>query len=88
MANICAITGWEKCPCARDFVLWGIVKENIFHLHLTTVEDLKPGLRHCLNDFQPSSWKVSRITWGKIKIFEENGGKHTDNFELASIATM
>jgi hypothetical protein len=63
-----------------DSSLWGIVKEKIFQLRLTVVEDQKTAVRHCFNDFQPSTWKVPRITWGKIKICAENGGKHTDNF--------
>jgi hypothetical protein len=43
-----------------DKSLWGIVKEKICQLRLTTVEDLKTAIMDCFNDFQPSTWKMSR----------------------------
>jgi hypothetical protein len=59
------------------------VKEKISQLRLTTVEGLKAAIRDSFNDFQLSTWKMMfRRTWGKIKICAENGGEHTDNFQL------
>jgi hypothetical protein len=57
------------------------VTEKISHLHLTVVENLKRVFRDCLNDIHISARKMrTRITWGKIKVFEENGGKPADDF--------
>jgi hypothetical protein len=53
---------------------------GISHLRLITVGDLKTAVRDCFNDFQPSTWMMSRRTWGGIKICAESRGKHTNNF--------
>jgi hypothetical protein len=45
-----------------------------------TAEDQKTAVRDCFNDFQPSTWKLSRRIRRKIRINAENGGEHTDNF--------
>jgi hypothetical protein len=56
------------------------VKQTIFQLLLTTFEGIKTVIKEWFNDFQQSRWKMSRRTWGKIKIFPENGREHRDNF--------
>jgi hypothetical protein len=54
-------------------------REN-FSTPLTTVEDLKVAIKDLISDFQQSTLKkMSRRTWGKIKICAENGGERTDN---------
>jgi hypothetical protein len=51
-----------------------LIECRIPQLHLTTAEDLKTATRDCFNDLKLSTWKISRRTWGKIKICAENGG--------------
>ena len=60
--------------------LLSTVKETIFRRLLTTFEGIKRIIKEWFNDFQQSRWKMSSRTWGKIKIFPENGKENTDNF--------
>jgi hypothetical protein len=63
----------------RQFALGHCEREN-FSTPTNNILRPKTAIRDCFNDFQPSIWKkMSRRTWGKIKICEENGGDHTDN---------
>jgi hypothetical protein len=48
-----------------DYSLWGIVKEKIFQLRLTTFEDLKTIIRECFNDFHTSAWKMPKKNMGE-----------------------
>jgi hypothetical protein len=56
------------------------VKETISQLRLTTFESLKTAIRDCFNDFQTSTWEMSKGHGEKIEMFAENGREHTDDF--------
>jgi hypothetical protein len=54
-------------------------REN-FSTPLTRVEDLRAAIKDFISGFQQSALKkMSRRTWGNIKICAENGGERTDN---------
>jgi len=62
-----------------QFALGNSEREN-FPTPPNNIWSPKTDIRGCFNDFQCSLWKkMSRQTWGKIKICEENVGEHADN---------
>jgi hypothetical protein len=80
----------------RDNSLWGTVKKKISQFPLTKTVDIKTDIRDCFDDFQLSTWKISKRTRGeKLKFVRRMEGRmqitsitHRDDVATLYIAKL